>query len=54
MPTRCACSRRRGEPGDYLLKGHLSGPVEHPRSQEQCLKLRGQGRAELAQAGADQ
>ncbi|WP_406191997.1 hypothetical protein OH807_41115 [Kitasatospora sp. NBC_01560] len=38
----------RGEPGDYLLKGHLTGPVEHPVSQEQYLKLRGLGRAELA------
>ncbi|MFJ8434856.1 hypothetical protein ACIQ9P_26495 [Kitasatospora sp. NPDC094019] len=38
----------RGEPGDYLLKGHLTGPVEHPVSQEQYLQLRGLGRAELA------
>ncbi|MFF3113597.1 hypothetical protein ACFVSN_30940 [Kitasatospora sp. NPDC057904] len=44
----------RGEPGDYLLKGHLTGPVEHPTSQEQYLKLRGLGRAELAAKGADQ
>ncbi|MFF0390500.1 hypothetical protein ACFYS8_17685 [Kitasatospora sp. NPDC004615] len=44
----------RGEPGDYLLKGHLTGPVEHPTSQEQYLKLRGLGRAELAQKGTDQ
>ncbi|MFJ5122924.1 hypothetical protein [Kitasatospora sp. NPDC088548] len=47
----------RGEVGDYLLKGHLTGPVEHPTSQEQYLKLRGLGRAELAAAatkGADQ
>ncbi|MFF2956761.1 hypothetical protein ACFVVU_36140 [Kitasatospora sp. NPDC057965] len=44
----------RGEPGDYLLKGHLTGPVEHPTSQEQYLKLRGLGRAELAEKGADQ
>ncbi|MFI9365557.1 hypothetical protein ACIG5E_31580 [Kitasatospora sp. NPDC053057] len=46
----------RGEPGDYLLKGHLTGPVEHPRSQEQYLKLRGLGRAELAatEKGTDQ
>ncbi|WP_035791403.1 hypothetical protein [Kitasatospora mediocidica] len=47
----------RGEVGDYLLKGHLTGPVEHPASQEQYLKLRGLGRAELAAAvekGADQ
>ncbi|MCX4755093.1 hypothetical protein [Kitasatospora purpeofusca] len=43
----------RGEPGDYLLKGHLTGPIPHPTSQEQYLKLRGQGRAELA-AGGDQ
>ncbi|KDN88231.1 hypothetical protein [Kitasatospora cheerisanensis] len=38
----------RGEPGDYLLKGHLTGPVPHPTSQEEYLKLRGLGRAELA------
>ncbi|WBP92040.1 hypothetical protein [Kitasatospora cathayae] len=44
----------RGEPGDYLLKGHLTGPVEHPTSQEQYLKLRGLGRAELAAKGTDQ
>lgn len=44
----------RGEPGDYLLKGHLTGPVEHPTSQEQYLKLRGLGRAELAAKGAEQ
>ncbi|MEE1783092.1 hypothetical protein PUR71_09200 [Streptomyces sp. SP17BM10] len=46
----------RGEPGDYLLKGHLTGPVEHPTSQEQYLKLRGLGRTELAatEKGADQ
>ncbi|MFI9273429.1 hypothetical protein ACIGXM_22320 [Kitasatospora sp. NPDC052896] len=43
----------RGEPGDYLLKGHLTGPVAHPTSQEEYLKLRAQGRAELA-AGGDQ
>ncbi|MGV9267409.1 hypothetical protein ACWDRR_22410 [Kitasatospora sp. NPDC003701] len=41
----------RGEPGDYLLKGHLTGPVEHPKSQEEYLKLRGLGRAELAAGG---
>ncbi|GAA2815661.1 hypothetical protein [Kitasatospora aburaviensis] len=45
----------RGEPGDYLLKGHLTGPIPHPTSQEQYLKLRGLGRAELAAAeGTDQ
>lgn len=41
----------RGEPGDYLLKGHLTGPIPHPASQEQYLTLRGQGRAELAAGG---
>ncbi|MFB7375803.1 hypothetical protein ACFC6U_11785 [Kitasatospora purpeofusca] len=41
----------RGEPGDYLLKGHLTGPIEHPKSQEEYLKLRGLGRAELAAGG---
>ncbi|MFD7907072.1 hypothetical protein ACFV4F_26990 [Kitasatospora sp. NPDC059722] len=44
----------RGEVGDYLLKGHLTGPVEPPTSQEQYLKLRGLSRAELAAKGADQ
>ncbi|MFF7585869.1 hypothetical protein ACFZCK_00060 [Kitasatospora purpeofusca] len=44
----------RGEPGDYLLKGHLTGPVEHPASQEEYLKLRGLGRAELAEKGTEQ
>ncbi len=46
----------RGEPGDYLLKGHLIGPIPHPTSQEQYLQLRGQGRAELAatEKGAEQ
>ncbi|MFJ1758352.1 hypothetical protein [Kitasatospora sp. NPDC088134] len=43
----------RGEPGDYLLKGHLTGPVEHPASQEQYLKLRALGRVHLAEKGAD-
>ncbi|MGW6917356.1 hypothetical protein ACWGB8_26520, partial [Kitasatospora sp. NPDC054939] len=43
----------RGEPGDYLLKGHLTGPIPHPTSQEQYLKLRGLGRAHLAAKGAD-
>ncbi|BFV54978.1 Mucin-19 [Kitasatospora sp. CMC57] len=40
----------RGEVGDYLLKGHLTGPVPHPTSQEQYLQLRAQGRAALAAA----
>nr|WP_232247368.1 helix-turn-helix domain-containing protein [Kitasatospora azatica] len=44
----------RGEVGDYLLKGHLTGPIQHPTSQEQYLKLRGLGRAELAEKGTDQ
>ncbi|WP_329485025.1 hypothetical protein OG618_00235 [Kitasatospora sp. NBC_01246] len=46
----------RGEVGDYLLKGHLTGPIQHPISQEQYLQLRGLGRAELAatEKGADQ
>ncbi|MFD9688915.1 hypothetical protein ACFWXO_24540 [Kitasatospora sp. NPDC059088] len=52
--TECQPWPYRGEPGDYLLKGHLTGPVEHPTSQEQYLKLRGLGRAELAEKGADQ
>ncbi|MEV7603712.1 hypothetical protein AB0O91_40710 [Kitasatospora sp. NPDC089797] len=44
----------RGEPGDYLLKGYLTGPVPHPASQDEYLKLRGLGRAELAGKGTDQ
>ncbi|MFB7911311.1 hypothetical protein ACFC1T_33235 [Kitasatospora sp. NPDC056076] len=46
----------RGEPGDYLLKGHLTGPIQHPTSQEQYLDLRARGRAELAatEKGTDQ
>ncbi|MGW4651351.1 hypothetical protein [Kitasatospora sp. NPDC004289] len=44
----------RGEVGDYLLKGHLTGPVPHPTTQEQYLTLRGPGRAELAAKGAEQ
>ncbi|MFE6746099.1 hypothetical protein ACFVGM_09625 [Kitasatospora purpeofusca] len=44
----------RGEVGDYLLKGHLTGPVDHPTGQEEYLKLRGLGRTELAaKKGAD-
>jgi hypothetical protein len=42
----------RGEPGDHLLKGRLTGPVPHPTSQEQYLKLRAPGRAELARGAA--
>ncbi|SDT83491.1 hypothetical protein SAMN05216371_8327 [Streptomyces sp. TLI_053] len=44
----------RGEVGDYLLKGHLTGPIPHPVSQEHYLTLRGQGRVELAAKGAEQ
>ncbi|KJS59557.1 hypothetical protein [Streptomyces rubellomurinus] len=44
----------RGEPGDYLLKGHLTGPLQHPTTQEQYLTLRARGRAELAARGSHQ
>ncbi|WP_405669636.1 hypothetical protein [Streptomyces sp. NBC_01530] len=37
----------RRRPGDYLLKGHLSGPVEAPTSEEELLTLRDTGRQAL-------
>ncbi|GCD40369.1 hypothetical protein [Streptomyces paromomycinus] len=37
-----------GNPGDYLHKGHLTGPVPAPATEEQLLALRDAGRAALA------
>ncbi|MGI5461215.1 hypothetical protein ACQEWB_50340 [Streptomyces sp. CA-249302] len=37
----------RHRPGDYLLKGHLSGPVNAPTSEEELLTLRDTGRQNL-------
>ncbi|WP_329317907.1 hypothetical protein OIE77_42375 [Streptomyces sp. NBC_01715] len=36
------------QPGDYLLKGHLAGPLTAPTSEEDLLALRDTGRAALA------
>ncbi|WP_042388130.1 hypothetical protein [Streptacidiphilus melanogenes] len=41
-----------GEPGDYLLKGHLASPVPAPASEDELLALRDKGRAALAAAEA--
>ncbi|MEU6443177.1 hypothetical protein [Streptomyces sp. NPDC047046] len=35
------------QPGDYLLKGHLTGPVAAPTTEEELLTLREAGRAAL-------
>ncbi|MCX5000871.1 hypothetical protein [Streptomyces longwoodensis] len=35
------------QPGDYLLKGHLTGPVPAPATEEELLALRDLGRAAL-------
>ncbi|MCZ4120285.1 hypothetical protein O3X23_12980 [Streptomyces sp. H39-S7] len=36
-----------GQPGDYLMKGHLNFPVTAPTSLEDLMSLRDQGRANL-------
>ncbi|MER5905106.1 hypothetical protein ABT150_34345 [Streptomyces mirabilis] len=36
------------QPGDYLLKGHLAGPLAAPGSEEDLLALRDAGRTALA------
>ncbi|PNE43571.1 hypothetical protein AOB60_00905 [Streptomyces noursei] len=43
-----------GQPGEYLKKGHLVGPMPHPRSEDDLLRLRNEGRRahRAAQAGA--
>ncbi|MDO0917806.1 hypothetical protein QQM39_45605 [Streptomyces sp. DT2A-34] len=35
------------QPGDYLLRGHLTGPVTAPTAEEELLTLRDAGRAAL-------
>lgn len=40
----------RHHPGDYLLKGHLTGPVNAPTSEEELLALRDTGRQALTTA----
>ncbi|NJP47777.1 hypothetical protein [Actinacidiphila epipremni] len=40
------------QPGDYLLKGHLTGPVVAPTSEEELLALRDAGRTALTGAPA--
>lgn len=40
------------QPGDYLLKGHLTGPVTAPTSEEELLSLRDTGRTALTGARA--
>jgi hypothetical protein len=40
------------QPGDYLLKGHLSGPLTAPTSEEELLTLRDAGRGALARTQA--
>lgn len=35
------------QPGDYLLRGHLTGPVAAPTTEEELLTLRDAGRAAL-------
>jgi hypothetical protein len=42
-----------GQPGDYLYKGHLTGPVPAPTSEEELLTLRDTGRTALARTGGD-
>ncbi|WP_371352354.1 Mucin-19 [Streptomyces malaysiensis] len=39
----------RGQPGDYLKKGHLPGPFTGPRTEEELLSLQTLGRAHLAE-----
>ncbi|MFI8076243.1 hypothetical protein ACIF85_47225 [Streptomyces sp. NPDC086033] len=38
------------QPGDYLLKGHLTGPMAAPATEEELLALRTAGRTALAAA----
>jgi hypothetical protein len=41
------------QPGDYLLKGHLTGPVAAPATEEELLTLRNAGRASLTAANQE-
>ncbi|NEB04240.1 hypothetical protein [Streptomyces sp. SID13726] len=38
------------QPGDYLLKGHLAGPLSAPTTEEELLTVRDAGRAALTTA----
>ncbi|MFJ3941770.1 hypothetical protein [Streptomyces parvus] len=38
------------QPGDYLLKGHLTGPLPAPTTEEELLTVRNAGRAALTTA----
>ncbi|ALV30697.1 hypothetical protein [Streptomyces sp. CdTB01] len=39
------------QPGDYLLKGHLTGPLTAPTTEEELLTLRDAGRTALTRNG---
>lgn len=39
-----------GQPGDYLRKGQLTGPVPAPTTEDELLALRDRGRAALQAA----
>ncbi|MBX9363649.1 hypothetical protein [Streptomyces sp. WAC04114] len=41
------------QPGDYLLRGHLNGPLTAPTTEEDLLALRDAGRAALASPGQE-
>ncbi|OKI99904.1 hypothetical protein [Kitasatospora sp. CB01950] len=41
-----------GQPGEFLKKGHLPGPVAAPTTPEELLALRDLGRAHYAQGGS--
>ncbi|MFL1897614.1 hypothetical protein ACJWDR_00665 [Streptomyces tauricus] len=41
------------QPGDYLRKGHLPGPVTAPTTEEELLALRDAGRTALAQSAGE-
>ncbi|WP_327420263.1 hypothetical protein OG612_39370 [Streptomyces sp. NBC_01527] len=38
-----------GQPGDYLYKGHLAGPVPAPTTEDEPLALRDHARSALHQ-----
>ncbi|MFF9981183.1 hypothetical protein [Streptomyces erythrochromogenes] len=42
-----------GQPGDYLYKGHLAGPVPAPTTEDELLNLRDAGRAALQDRSTD-
>ncbi|MFJ9765579.1 hypothetical protein ACIRUY_17360 [Streptomyces erythrochromogenes] len=42
-----------GQPGDYLYKGHLAGPVPAPTTEDELLNLRDAGRAALQHRSTD-